>query len=328
MVNLGEKILNAIQRDFPLASRPFAAVGQRLGLSEEEVLAELRRLRQTGALRAIAVVFEPRRLGYVGGLCAMKAPRERLDEIAALVNRYPEVTHNYSRDHAYCLWFALVARSRERIEEIVRELRQRTGIADIFPVYTRRRFKISATFRLGEEEPVEDVQPAQEQAAAKAPPIVPALVRELARGLELVEEPYGELSQRVGMPPQEIIRHIRGYLQSGVARRFGALVRPTAAGVAASAMIVWRVPGGPDEVERAGRAFARFAQVSHCYERDTLPDFPYNLYTMVHANTREQCLAVAREMAQRAGVEDFRALFTVREYKKTSPAYFAEEGQG
>ena len=119
------RLLDDFQRDFPLHPRPFAALANRLGVTEGEVLERLRRLQEQGAISRIGAVLAPHRAGW-STLAAMMVPVEQLEEVAELVSSYPEVNHNYEREHELNLWFVVTAPSRERVELILQEIEVRT----------------------------------------------------------------------------------------------------------------------------------------------------------------------------------------------------------
>ena len=120
------RLLDDFQRDFPLHPRPFAALADRLGVTEWEVLERLRRLQEQGAISRIGAVLAPHRAGW-STLAAMMVPVEQLEEVAELVSSYPEVNHNYEREHELNLWFVVTAPSRERVEGVLQEIETRSG---------------------------------------------------------------------------------------------------------------------------------------------------------------------------------------------------------
>ena len=141
-------ILNAVQSDFPLAPRPFAAIGEQLGLDEDEVVRRMARLKQEGIIRRIGGNFVPEKLGYVSTLCAASVSEDRIDAFALAVNEYPGVTHNYIRDNTYNVWFTFIAPSRDAIEESLAEIARKTGVTRIINLPATRVFKIRAAFNL------------------------------------------------------------------------------------------------------------------------------------------------------------------------------------
>lgn len=146
MDELDKKILVGIQFSFPIATKPYWNIADRLGITEEEVISRIKRLKVEGKVRRIGAVFDSRRLGYSSTLVAAKVPSERLEEVARIISGYPEVTHNYQREDELNLWFTLTASSKERIESIIQELKRRTGIKEMFDLPAINMFKIRAVF--------------------------------------------------------------------------------------------------------------------------------------------------------------------------------------
>ena len=141
-------ILNRIQSDFPITSRPFLAVAEELGLTEKEVLARVARLKSDGIIRRIGGNFVPGKLGFVSTLCAACVPPDQLESFAEVVNRYPGVTHNYQRDNTYNVWFTFIAPSMEEIENNLKQIAEDTGVDDILNLPATRVFKIRAEFEV------------------------------------------------------------------------------------------------------------------------------------------------------------------------------------
>ena len=135
---LDRRLLDDFQRDFPLQPRPFAALADRLGVTEGEVLERLLRLQAKGAISRIGAVLTPHRAGW-STLAAMSVPAEELEEVAELVSSYPEVNHNYEREHELNLWFVVTAPSRERVELVLQEIETRSGYPVLDATRWRRR---------------------------------------------------------------------------------------------------------------------------------------------------------------------------------------------
>ncbi|MGQ9689365.1 MAG: siroheme decarboxylase subunit alpha [Desulfobaccales bacterium] len=144
--DLDRAILNEIQSHFPLVPRPYAEMGRRVGISEEEVLRRVQAMHDSGVIRRIGANFTSRKLGYTSTLCAARVPREKLPHFAAVVNRYAEVTHNYVRQHRYNVWFTLIAESPARLREILDEIRRASGVNDILSLPAKEVFKIRVDF--------------------------------------------------------------------------------------------------------------------------------------------------------------------------------------
>jgi DNA-binding Lrp family transcriptional regulator len=139
-------ILNRVQSDFPVASRPYLAIADELGLTEREVIDRVLRLKQSGIIRRIGGNFVPGKLGYVSTLCAARVPADQVPRFAEAVNRHPGVTHNYLRENAFNVWFTFIAPSMEEIEARLKEISAETGVTEILNLPATRVFKIRAQF--------------------------------------------------------------------------------------------------------------------------------------------------------------------------------------
>lgn len=141
------RLLNMIQTDFPVVPAPYQLLGERLGLTEAEVLGRLADLREKGIIRRLGATFNSQKLGYHSTLCAVKVPPARVEETAALINRYPGVTHNYLREHEYNLWFTLIAPSQTDLAATLAEIEAATGLA-VHNLPALKMFKIKVNFDL------------------------------------------------------------------------------------------------------------------------------------------------------------------------------------
>jgi DNA-binding Lrp family transcriptional regulator len=143
-----KKILNILQTRFPVVPEPFDAVGAELGISGDEVIERVMRLKEKGIIRRIGAVFNSRALGYASTLCAARVPEEKIRAFADVVNSYPGVTHNYRRSNEYNVWFTFIASDPEALERALDEIRTKTGVTDILSLQAVKTFKINATFEL------------------------------------------------------------------------------------------------------------------------------------------------------------------------------------
>lgn len=141
------RLLDIIQTGFPLDPRPYARLGEELGLAEIEVLERVRRLKELGVIRRLGANFDSRRLGWKSTLCGAKVPPGQLDAFIAEVNRLPGATHNYLRDHLYNVWFTLIAPSEADLAEILDDLTRRTGITPL-NLPAKKTYKLKVDFGL------------------------------------------------------------------------------------------------------------------------------------------------------------------------------------
>ena len=146
--HIDRKILNIIQKGFPLDERPFRTLGVLVDIDENDALKRVRRLKEEGIIRRIGAVFDTTGLGFTSTLCAAKVPADRLEQFVHVVNSYRGVTHNYLRDYDYNVWFTFIAPTEQEIETSLSDIAKETGIRDIISMPVKRRVKIDARFTL------------------------------------------------------------------------------------------------------------------------------------------------------------------------------------
>jgi DNA-binding Lrp family transcriptional regulator len=143
---IDKKLLNVLQKDFPLEERPFEIIARRCGIGEEEALARIQRMKDEGVIRRIGAVFDGVKLGRVSTLCAARVPEGKIDDFVAVVNANKGVTHNYGRDHDYNIWFTVSAAGADDLEAFLQDVKRKTGVTDILDMRAVRVFKINASF--------------------------------------------------------------------------------------------------------------------------------------------------------------------------------------
>ncbi|NTV00429.1 MAG: Lrp/AsnC family transcriptional regulator [Methanoregulaceae archaeon] len=154
-------ILNALQDEIPLVSRPWDEIARRIGLSERDLLDRLTQLQHAGILRGVSPVIESREWGLTAAtLVALHAPFDRLQDIADIISGYPEVSHNFRRDHHYQIWFTLSGRDETHIRKLLSEILDRTGIGeeDVLDLPTKRKLKVDVRFSFPRSREEEDLR--------------------------------------------------------------------------------------------------------------------------------------------------------------------------
>ena len=141
-------IINAIQSDYPITSRPYLELGNRFEMTESEVLKRVRRLKERGIIRRIGANFNSKKLNFTSTLCAAKVPKEKLAGFVEKVNSYSGVTHNYLRDHEYNVWFTFIAPSAATVEKALKEITETTGVPEIRNLPAVKTYKIKVDFEV------------------------------------------------------------------------------------------------------------------------------------------------------------------------------------
>ena len=148
------------------------------------------------------------------------------------------------------------------------------------------------------------------------------IIRLLQGEFPLVAEPYKVLAEEIGITEEALLARIETMREEKKIRKMGAVLRHREVGFSSNCLCVWNVPD--ERVDEVGGRMAEHPRVSHCYDRNRTPDWPYNLYTMIHGYSREECEVIAAELAATAGIEERCMLYTKKEWKKASMRYFME----
>lgn len=330
MDELDQQLLNIIQNEFPLTRRPFAALGEQLGIGEEAVIARIGRLKEGNIIRQISPIFDTRSLGYKSSLVAMKLPEDRLVPGALAVNTHPGVTHNYKRNHEYNLWFTIAVPPDSDLAATVERLRELAGAEQARVLPTLRLFKIGVDLDMtGKRAPGAQARPHYSDdkrsdigPKALAPGDV-ELIREVQDDLPLVPEPFTPSAERLGLGLDDLFARLGRLKAIGHFRRMAAVLYHRKAGFKANAMAVWQVPD--ERIDELGPVFGSFRSVSHCYQRPVYEDWPYSVFTMIHGKTPDECQAVMDAISEATGITEYATLYSSTEFKKTRLRYFTPE---
>ena len=138
--------------------------------------------------------------------------------------------------------------------------------------------------------------------------------------LPLSLTPYTDLAEKLEIDEENLLAKIQEFREKGILRRIGAVLQHHQAGFMANCMCAWQVL--PERTQEVGTIMASFSQASHVYQRPTYPDWPYNLFTMIHTRTKKECEEVVLEMAKKTGIDVYIMLYSTRQFKKTSMNYF------
>jgi DNA-binding Lrp family transcriptional regulator len=329
MDDLDKRLLNRIQSEFPLAVRPFDELGQALGVSEDEIITRMRALKAGKIVRQVSAIFDTKSLGYKSSLVAMRVDPSRISEAARIINEHPGVTHNYERNHEYNLWFTIAVPPTSDLEAVVQRIHEMTNAETTRVMYTLRLFKIGVNLDMTGQRPAdaqaapeyheEDRERARDFTVSDLDKVV---IRQLQEDLPIESRPFQALAERIGLDEEQLFGIAKSLQERGFMRRIAAILYHRRAGFRANGMGVWAV--SEDDVVRIGEQMGTFQNVSHCYRRPTYPDWPYNVFTMVHGQSTEQCEEVLRAISRTTGVTEYISLYSTREYKKVRLLFYTD----
>lgn len=147
MDQLDRDLINTLQRSFPVSESPFAEVAEHLGSTEDEVIERVQRLREDGTLTRFGPLFHAGEMGGGLSLCALKVPEDRFDEVTEQVNAFPEVAHNYQREHELNMWFVLATETQEALENALIKIESVTGL-EVFNFPKQEEFYVGLYFKV------------------------------------------------------------------------------------------------------------------------------------------------------------------------------------
>jgi siroheme decarboxylase len=322
--NIDKQILNDIQWTFPLVDRPFLELVKKYHITEDEIIHRIKKLKETGIIRQISAIFDTRKLGYKSALVAFAVDKNKIDEVANEINKHPGVSHNYERNHEYNVWFTLAVPPDGDMKADLDKMASLDGVLKYRVLPTLKMFKIGVKLDMVNDDP-EKPNPSDdvknlETKSEKISEIDREYIRQLQKDIEIIKEPFKTIAENLGIPSSELFNKIKEYESIGIMRRFAAILRHRQAGFTANGMIVWKIP--EDNVDEKGIKIASFPQVSHCYRRPIYPDWEFNLFSMIHARTIEAAEKIAKEISTVIGIEEYKILFSSREFKKERVRYF------
>jgi siroheme decarboxylase len=325
-----KRLLNQMQGSFPIVERPYAAVAQELGVDEDVVLRRVQELIDERIIRQVTPIFDTRAFGYGSMLVAAKVDPEHPWGPAKIVNSHPGVSHNYLRNHEFNMWFTIAVEegSRLGLQGTLDVLQELTGAESIRQLPTLKLFKIRMDLDMegGTDALAKAVQVVEPIDLGKQPydDTDVAVVRATQGDLPVVSEPYADAARQIGMPVAQLLDHLNGMAERRLLRRVAAILFHRRAGFSANGMGVWRVPD--DKIAEYGPRMAAFRGISHCYERPTYEDWRYQIFTMAHGRSKEECDAILDAIADELpAIQERATLYSSTEFKKVRLLYFTDD---
>ena len=316
------EILSRIQKKFPLVAKPFEAIADELGISEDEVLSILQKEKSDGIIRQTSAIFDTKRLGYKSSLVAFKVPEDKIDEAVEFINSHPGISHNYERNHDFNIWFTLGVPpdSKFGLENTVEIIAKITEADDYIMLPTLKLFKINVKLNTtGKDDKKEKVKKVV-HTEMELTPLHSNIIRLAQYDIEMTSEPFAEIVKELDIDYDTFFKILNELQEVGIMRRFASILNHRKAGFNANAMVVWDI--NEENGETIGANAAAFSAVSHCYLRPKYSNWPFNLFTMVHGKTTEETNSIIDEMAKEIPNKSHMPLYSSREFKKIRIEYF------
>ncbi len=338
------ELLLILQKGIPLEEKPFDKIASSVGLTGKNVVEYLQKMFESGDARRVGGIFDYRRLGYKSSLCALHVKEEDLDSISEKLTPNYGITHCYLRgwpeeldknlpEHPENiltpnLWFTFSALS-ENFDSELNEIKRNVEPNKLLSLPACRRFKIDVIFDTrtrDRSEKIPDAAQLEPERNSSSEEVFQfsgkekEVIRRLQGDLPIVENPFEVLATELGWQTAELLKLLNKWKESGVLRRLALIVYHRNLGFKANAMCVWQVD--QDNVIEAGRKLAANREVTHCYQRIMTKEFPYNLFAMIHTGDWESTRKLSQKISRSAELGTGKVLFSIHEYKKTSPKYF------
>jgi len=308
------RLCNVLQEGLPICWRPFAEIAKVINSDETHVLQRIGQLKDRGIIRRICALTNYRALGMTSTLVAAHVPAESLAEVAEAINSLENVSHNYRRNHYYNLWFTLQAETPAQIEVTLTNLSGRFGV-DFHSLPVKQIFKLAVRFDAQSEGRILLQQANQIPTGepVKLDENQKLILSRLQDDLQLTAEPFDLLCGK-GLGKEDVLRIIKELIGKSVIHRIAAVVDHRELGFVVNVLFACEVP--QERIIPAGQRLARFGMVSHCYQRETFENWPYNLFAMMHGQSMGQIQRVINKFVEAEKIDSFQLLPTAAEFKK------------
>jgi DNA-binding Lrp family transcriptional regulator len=294
-------------------------------VSEDEVLKVLNDEKKANIIRQTSAIFDTKRLGYKSSLVAFKIAPDDISDAVKIINSHPGISHNYERNHDFNIWFtvAIAPDSKLGLDKTLEILAKLTKAKDYIVLPTLKLFKINVKLDVaGSDAKKEEVKKVVHK-DIDLTPLHHQIIRYTQNDIAFVSEPFKHIIDALGISYDEYFSNLAELQDAGVMRRFASILNHRKAGFSANAMVVWDIP---EEIgEEMGQRAAAYSAVSHCYLRPKYPNWPYNLFSMVHGKTKEETDGIVAEMAKEITNNGYMPLYSSKEFKKVRIEYFTPE---
>jgi len=319
---MNSELLSTIQKNFPLSPRPFAIIAKELNRDEKSILQQIKENKENKIIRQISPIFDTKRLGYSSSLISFKVKREDIDRAVEVINSHPGVSHNYEREHTFNIWFTLAVApdSLLGLRKTVEILASEANAIDFIILPTLKLFKIAVKLNTTGKDAKKESVLKPKRKNIELTPFHRKVIALSQHDIPIVSEPFKEIVKELGISYDDFFKILNDLKEAGVMRRFAGILNHRKAGFNANAMVVWDID--ENKGEEMGKKAAEFSAVSHCYLRPKYPNWPYNLFTMVHGKTPEETNGIIKEIASEIEHFSRRPLYSTREFKKVRIQYF------
>ena len=319
-----KELLSLVQEGIPITERPFKEIGKKIGIDEVDVINIVKKLKDEKIIRQVSPIYDTKSLGYDSSLVAFKT--KDIEKTAELINSHPGVSHNYERTDEFNLWFTIAVPpdSRLGLRNTIDLLAEKTDVDEYAILKTEKLFKIGVKLNFKDIKEKENIKKEEKNREKyQLTDEDKEIIKITQEDLPLTIRPFKEYAEKIGIPEDKLLEKLQLYKKSKIMRRFAAILFHRKAGFKANGMTVWKVP--EEKVEDIGYRLASYKAVSHCYKRTTNEKWQYNVFAMIHAQTKEELENLVKDISKEVGIYDYKILYSTREFKKKRIKYFSEE---
>lgn len=325
-----QQVLHIIQTNFPLTERPYQAIGNSIGKSEHEVIETLQSLKKQNIIRQISAIFNGTSLGFISTLISFQIEKSKIEHAAKIVSSHPGVSHNYQREHLFNLWFTLSVPEALDIKQHTQKLAELTSCVNYLYLPSVRMFKRRVQFdmntnlrNIGTTSQRSKFLPKMSSKIPLSQEIQCGIMNELQKDLALSPTPFRDIARQFHVEQETFFNFLDVLKTSQKMSRFAGILKHRSLGFTANAMVVWEIP--ENTIQAFVKNASEYSSISHCYERVTYPEWPYNIYTMIHGRSHDLCQKLVDTLSSRFNLSCYEVLYSTKEFKKQRVNFFNNE---
>ncbi|MCI4456427.1 MAG: Lrp/AsnC family transcriptional regulator [Sulfolobus sp.] len=306
---LDKRLLMELQYSFPLDPEPFKIVGQRLGISESDVISRVKALIDAGVIKRVGMYVSFRAKGMDSALVAASIHPANLEKFRKIALNIKEITHNYIRIHPkYNVWYVIKAENREKLTKWIDDLMKEVNAEDYVILYSERTVKLSVKYDVYRGVSYSEPNVPADTGTVSVPKEV---LTELSKPLPITPRPFMEVARKVGMTEEELIDLIAKLRDKGAIRDYGATIVGESVGIKENGMMMISA----EDCESTCNKLAELRETTHVVLRSSNKSWNYLCYAMLHARSKSTILEVASSIAEKLNVRGYMILFSVENLK-------------
>jgi DNA-binding Lrp family transcriptional regulator len=320
-----DKLLYELQKNFPLCERPFLALADKFGMSEDETIKMIQKEKKENIIRQTSAIFDTKRLGYKSSLVAFKVAEKDIDEAVLILNSHPGISHNYERNHEFNIWFTIAVPpdSLLGLENTISILAKKTKAKDFIALPTLKLFKIMVRLDTNKSAKKKENIKKRKFKDITLSKLHKDIIKYAQEDIDIKKEPFLDIIKKLDISYDTFFNTLQELSEAGVMRRFATILNHRKAGFNSNAMVVWDVD--EEKAEEIGEKVASFSVVSHCYLRPKYSNWSYNLFSMIHAKSKEEIDDILSDIGSEIEYKTKKLLYSSREFKKQRVKYFTDD---